>query len=502
MLFLFIVIVESQNKLMWHDELFTYYIAQAPNLSTLIHQTRTVDLNPPLSYLLVRGLFHLLPPNATVIRIPSMAGFVLCMWCVYSFLVRKINTVWGIVGVVLLATGTAYTYAFEARPYGLMLGFVGLAFVGWQRATDDREKSLLGLFLLVLGGLGALLSHVFALFAWMILILAELVRVRMCRRPDWNVLLALLLPLIAVVTYIPLLRTHAISYYPSAFQPKQFTIIAYYILTLAQPAFSVVYMMIFTMVFVKRRTFKPHGKLPLSTPERVALYGFLAVPAILMLYLMHAHAAFFFRYGIVANFSIAVLVAVFSGWFAQGSRTVAWLTALVLILWSPLPSAIVTYALHPSRLSLSIRKPGTCEACGLADRLAAKLPFVDASGLTYMEMDNREDNGFLSRVYYLTDPSASVQYALANIFRGMQSLKDAFPIRANVEPCSAFVRQHPTFLVWEPATIPKDWLLKKLKADGANLCLLRTLSDEQFKDRQLWHVTPFGSAQTNTCRPD
>ena len=427
-----------------------------------------------------------------------MAGFVLCMWCVYSFLVKKISTAWGIVGVVLLATGTAYTYAFEARPYGLMLGFLALAFVGWQRATDEKENRLLGLCLLVCGGLGALLSHVFALFAWMMLILAELVGARMRRRADWHVSLALLLPLIAVVTYIPLIRTHAISYYPSAFQPNQYTIIAYYILTLAQPVFSIVYAMIFTMVFVKRRAFKPQGRLPLSTPERVALFGFLAVPAILMLYLMHAHAAFFFRYGIVANFAIAVLVAVFSGWFAQGSRAVAWLTTLVLILWSPLPSAIVTYALHPSRLSLSIRKPGTCEACELADRLAAELPFVDASGLTFMEMDNREDARFLSRVYYLTDPSASIRYAHANIFEGMQSLKDAFPIRANVEPYSAFVREHPTFLVFGDYDYPEDWLLKKLKADGANLCLLRTVSDSQFRDRQLWRVT-FDTAQTNAC---
>ena len=60
------------------------------------------------------------------------------------------------------------------------------------------------------------------------------------------------------------------------------------------------------------------------------------------------------------------------------------------------------------RLSLSIRKPGTREACELADRLAPELPFIDASGLTFMEMDNREDTRFLSRVYYLTDPSASL----------------------------------------------------------------------------------------------
>ncbi len=296
LLFLPLVIVQSQNKLLWHDEIFTYYIAQAPNLSTLIEQTRTLDLNPPLSYLFVRALFHLFPATPTVCRIPSMVGFVLCMWCVYSFLGRKLGTPLGLVGALFLATGVAYPYAFEARPYGLMLGFVGLAFVGWQRATDDREKSLLGLFLLVLGGLGALLSHVFALFAWMILILAELVRATKCRRLNWPVLLALLFPLIAVLTYIPLIRTHAVSYFPVAFQPNLNTMVSYYIVIFIQPAFAlicVICLMILTRIIVQKRTFGPRGKLPVSAAELVALLGFVAVPEILMLYLMHSHAAFF-----------------------------------------------------------------------------------------------------------------------------------------------------------------------------------------------------------------
>jgi hypothetical protein len=108
LLFLPLVIVQSRSKLLWHDELFTYYIAQAPNLSTLLEQTRTLDLNPPLSYLFVRALFLVFPASATVCRIPSMVGFVLCMACVYWLLQRKLGAPRGIVGVLLLATGDAF----------------------------------------------------------------------------------------------------------------------------------------------------------------------------------------------------------------------------------------------------------------------------------------------------------------------------------------------------------------------------------------------------------
>ncbi len=499
--FLALVIVQSQSKLLWHDELFTYYIAQAPNLSTLLEQTRTLDLNPPLLYLFVRGLLHLLPASATVCRIPSIAGFVLCLWCVYVFVGRRLGAMWGMVGALFLATGDAYPYAFEARPYGLMLGFLGLAFVGWQKATDEREKSRLGLFLVVLGGLGALLSHVFALFAWMILIAAELLRVAEGRRWNWQVLLALLSPLIATATYIPLIHTHTVSYFPAAFEPNVYTMVAYYIVILIPPAFALMIVTMLTPIFVRERKFVPRGILPISAAELVALLWFFAVPGIQMFYLLDAHGAFFFRYGIVANFAIATLVPIFVGWFTRGNRSVAWITAFALLLWSVLPANILIPALHPSILSVWTRKPGGCEACALANRIAPELPFVDASGLTYIEMDNREDAGFLSRVYYLTDPSAALRYAHANIFDGMQAEKDAFPIRANVEDYSIFVQRHPKFLVFGTYDYPEDWLLRKLHADGAHLCLLRTVGDPQFKDRQLWQVAFGGDASERWASP-
>jgi hypothetical protein len=488
-------------KPLWHDELFTFYIAQAPNLSTLLQQTRTMDLNPPLSYLFVRALFHLLPASAIVCRIPSMAGFVLCMWCAYSFVGRKLNTAWGVVAALFLATGPAYGFAFEARPYGLMMGFVALAFIGWQRATDPKSESRLGLLLLVVGGFGALLSHVFAIFPWTILILAELVRVRTSRRVNWQVLLALLFTLIAVVTYLPLIRTHAVSYFPAAFQPHLIDILVFCAIIFRQREVALMWVTIFTLIFLEKGWFQSKEPLPLSKAESAALMGFLLIPVILIVYLIHSHGAFFPRYGIVAIFAVATLIPLFAGWLNRASRSVAWLTALVLILGSSLPAGVAMLWSQPSLLSLSIRRPPACEACALADRLAPSLPFVDASGLTYVEMDNREDAGFLSRVYYLTDPSASLHYAHATIFEGMKAEKEAFALRANVDQYSIFIRQHPTFLVFGTYDYPEDWLLRKLQADGAHLCLLRTLTDKQFKDRQLWQVAFGDDTNRNWVSP-
>jgi hypothetical protein len=492
MLFLPAVLVQSQRKLLWHDELFTYYIAQAPNLPTLISQAQTLDLNPPLSYLFVRACFHLFHASATICRVPSMIGFLLCMGCVYSFLHRRFGALWGMAGVLLLATGDAYPYAFEARPYGLILGFIALAFVGWEKATDEQRGSPLGLFLLVFGGLGALLCHVFAAIAWIILIVAELVRAHKRHRLNWHILLAFLVPLTSVATYLPLLDNHSSGYFPIAFQPDTHKMMSYYFELFIQFELPLMWTTILALLFMEKGTFQVRENLAITTAQAVALGGLLLLPVILMICLMKTHGAFFTRYGIVANIAIAILIPVFSAWFTRGSRPTACVMTLILFLGSSLPVSIISLALHPDLLSVANSKPNACGACVLANRLAPELPFVDASGLTYIEMNSREDDGFLSRVYYLTDQTASLRYAHASIFEGMRSLKGVFPIHANVEEYSIFVRQHPSFLVLGTFDYPEDWLLRKVKADDAHLCLLATLSDSQFKDKQLWQVA-FGN---------
>src|SRR5450755_3005151 len=58
-----------------HDELYTFYIAQAPTLRQLLDLTRTIDLHPPLSYLLTRVCFSLFGISAWSCRLPSVLAF-------------------------------------------------------------------------------------------------------------------------------------------------------------------------------------------------------------------------------------------------------------------------------------------------------------------------------------------------------------------------------------------------------------------------------------------
>jgi hypothetical protein len=116
------------------------------------------------------------------------------------------------------------------------------------------------------------------------------------------------------------------------------------------------------------------------------------------------------------------------------------------------------------------------------------LPFVAASGLTFVEMDQREPPEFVGRLFYLTDRDAATRYAHASIFEHIRVLQEWSPMRAHVEYYRAFVTQHPRFLVLGTPGYPEDWLLAKLKDDGAEIRLIGS-QDTGYKDRNLYEVT-------------
>ena len=64
LLILCIVALHRHESRLWFDELFTYYIAQAPTSREMILWTHQIDLNPPLYYIAVRIVFHFIHPSA------------------------------------------------------------------------------------------------------------------------------------------------------------------------------------------------------------------------------------------------------------------------------------------------------------------------------------------------------------------------------------------------------------------------------------------------------
>jgi hypothetical protein len=475
----------SLNKLLWHDELFTFYIAQASTLSSLFRETRLVDLNPPLAYLLTRASFFLFGINTLTVRLPELAGFVLAMLSLFLFVRHRAGTLYGVLAATLLYTGPALDLLAEARPYGLLLGFGCLSLLGWQKARNHHRFAVA---LLMLGAFGMLLSHVFSIFLWTALAMAEAIRILRSRRIEWSLVLAWTVPLVCLATYFPLLHTHGAGIFPVAFQPKFHTIFSFYNSSIGTEATSLLLTALGMLMLVGRRSLRGGTDWILSDAEWTAAIFMVGIPVVILAQLIRSHAAFFPRYGLSGNIGISVLTAIFLAWWTRCDPRAALICIVVALFTAGELHFTIDTFLHRPILKATEPISPPCEACARARELDPSIPFVDASGLTFLEMDHRENASMLRNVFYLTDPVASTQYAHANIFEAMALEKSLFPIRANVSSYSEFIRILRHFFVIGDYSYPEDWLLRKLQADGATLRMLGQTTNS-YKDKDLYDVS-------------
>ncbi len=498
----------SRDKPLWHDELFTWYIAQAPTLSSLWSQSRNLDLNPPLVYWLTRLSMHLFGTGALATRMPEICGFLLFLLGTFRFVRQRMGVLYGFFAAALLLAGKSLPLAVEARPYGLLLGFLTLALCAWQAARNAGSKRPYALAALSAAVACMLLSHIFSVLAVAALLFAEVWTAGKTRKPDWGVLASLLLPLPIVASWMPMLRAHGGGIYPPAFQPDANTIFEVYIAAIDRELIILCLTALVVLLLGGRAHLKA-GE-PESGPawfftdaEWVAMIGILAFPLVLLGWIILTHGPFFSRYGAVANLGVVLLAAALLGrwtiFHGRLWRPAAAVGAVLALLISGLPfSALPEWlSARPYTLFRSY-EPATqlCEVCAL-NAEAKPLPMVTASGLIFLEMNHREPGSTLDRVFYLTDRQASTTIAHANIFERMAEVKEAFHLRGQVAPYRTFVATHPSFYVLGEYNYPEDWLLKKLMLDHARLQLVRETTPAAYRQTELYLVTmpePIGAS--------
>jgi 4-amino-4-deoxy-L-arabinose transferase-like glycosyltransferase len=98
LVYLVVTALQAQRKL-WHDELFTYYIAKSPSMSRLFQEIQ-LDLNPPLIYLADRLPLSAFGDNSYATRLPSIVAFLLRSLCFYAFVSRRFRPVYGLLAMV------------------------------------------------------------------------------------------------------------------------------------------------------------------------------------------------------------------------------------------------------------------------------------------------------------------------------------------------------------------------------------------------------------------
>jgi hypothetical protein len=100
-------------------------------------------------------------------------------------------------------------YSAEGRPYGLLLGFYGLAMVSWQAATRRQSQRTGSLIVLALAVALTLNTHYFGVLLLLPLCAAELFRTIQRRRMDLPVVVAIIIGMACIAFALPFEKSAA-----------------------------------------------------------------------------------------------------------------------------------------------------------------------------------------------------------------------------------------------------------------------------------------------------
>jgi hypothetical protein len=448
----------ANHRHLWFDELYTFYIAQTPSVADFWREL-CLDQNPPLYYLLARAVMALLGNTASAVRLPSMVAFLGASLCLFALIERRFKTSYAALAVLIFWSTPALYFATEARPYSLILGFFGLAMLSWSCSWSP--------LVLALAVAGMMLSHFFAIFFLVPFLFAETVRAFRSRRIDWPVIAALLLPCVIPFFF---LKIPSGVVFPPAFQAGLRKMASYFYWSLYQEGWVLLIALCAALAVYRFLPRQQPTRMTYTAPEVAFVAGLLAIPLFVNAAMMILHGAFFTRYAAPTLFAFPLLLVAVLAASTNTGRIAALVMCGFLALYIPIQKLAKPIPPHPNFAPLY-----------------PELPFVAASGLSFLEMDHEQPAEVANRLYYLTDHEYALSYAHANLLEGLTEAAKWFPIRAHVAPFRAFVRDHSKFLVLGTPDYPEDWLLRYLLFIHAKLEFIGNFPSE-YKDTELFLV--------------
>lgn len=492
-LFLPMAVIEARAHPLRHDELFTWGISRAPSLPMMLDRIHQVDLNPPLSYLLERLSLELPGPRWLLARLPSILAGLVASEMLFLIFARRLSNLFGIFALSVLWVSAYIEYSWQNRPYMLWLAATTVLLFAWEERSARRRNRRMLLLLLAAASV-SVCSHVLAFFSLLPFVAAALVprRKRSIGRKqsiDWAALAAVAVPAAVALAFDLDASSQTAGVrrvlYPPDFLPRIDTVGWMYVETF-------LYFGIAVFVCVLLRAFLPvkhgphHAFARSSRPDasEIVLFTGLALQGLVLALIFEVRqVAFFPRYGIASILGVAGLLTWMFYRRVARAVEIATLLAVALVLASVARTAVDLFVFdgngNPGSDITAPKPPLSASTAGL--------PVVAASGLTFVEMNDRESAAMRARTFYLTDTVAATLYAHATLFENEKAVQQAIGENGNVSPYVKFITEHPHFYVLGTYTYPEDWLLRKLHADNAQL-IYRGKVRSTYKDDDLYEV--------------
>jgi mannosyltransferase len=472
----------AQRKLFWNDELYTYYIAHLPTMSDVWAALMARgEQMPPLSYVPTRVMIDWFGSSHIAMRVPEMAAFWVMSACLFIVLARRSTGFPALCAAAFPLVTMAYFYAFEARPYALVLGASALALLCWQSAAMERRRSL------AVVGYGASLalavcSHYYGAFVLGPFVLGEAVRLFERRRPDWPVWTATALSVVPLAFHLPLIRAGA-DYSGAFWSPPQWlNLPAFYEYLLAPAIVPVTAVLLLALTAAAlghaREGPSREPRFPLERYEVAAALGFLLIPLVAILIAKLATGAFVNRYALPAVIGLAVLAGAGVGTAFRNQPVMRLAAAACLAGWFVLAQA--REWLEPTGHSVpfsqaSVDRPAEWIAAAGQPRL----PIVIADPHTFTVLWYYSAPEVRERLVYAADPQLAMRHLGHNsVERGMVDLVKPW-FGMNVVAFERFSQEHDRFFLYGDFVRLAflNWIPSELRARGMRTELLNRSGD-------------------------
>jgi hypothetical protein len=470
---------------LWFDEICTVIVSRLPSVSAIwAALDHAVDGNPPVYYLVARATRHVTSGDHLGYRLPSIVGLLGVVFCCYAILSRRVRRLSALVGTAFILSTAVAGYAYEARPYDLMLACVSAAVLAWQRVNDSRLYSAV----LAVTLAAAVSLHYYAILVWPAFLLAETSVWIFRRRLRVHAWAALVVGAVPILFFAPLLLKVR-EYYGRNFWAKPsfrqaflthdwlFGFGDYWGLIFAVGITAILLYLRIPIVASNGRSRQGQAEMDVVPIEELILsLTLLWLPLIAVAAAKLGHGGMTERY---------MLPTVLGGALALGyviDNTPGAGRALLLILllmnYALSQVGIVKSALNGSLLEA--RATAAHEAEMIVTNLGEpELPIVFANGHKYLAIAYYTPSDLSRRLHAIADPQAAVLFHKGksdSLDLNLLALRPYFPLQ--VEDFDDFVSKHREFILISGGA---DWWLRRLVHDGFTLRLVSAAEDKVYK---------------------
>lgn len=197
----------AHQKPFWSDEVVFRWIAMEPSVHAIYRDLLVpTDIDPPVAQVVTHFAIMAFGSGQIAVRIPEMVGECSALLCLFLALEMYVGTLFAYIGLLFPLSTLLITYGWEARPYGLMYGFLGLAVLSWCHI--EKEGARRGFWTALLAtSLSLMLGcHFYAVFALPAFCLAQFLRSRRQKQIAWATWLAILGASATEFLYLPIMK--------------------------------------------------------------------------------------------------------------------------------------------------------------------------------------------------------------------------------------------------------------------------------------------------------